>query len=339
MGSSRFKDQLLASASRPCYNHSIKGTYIRIVKTRQFRYPLPERSFPNMPTSRLVTFNDRSPHARSPFFDSSEPALGVLNPREGSRHFRLLRYSPAPELSPYVRHYWSVEWDLTDSDPYLQEVVPNPCVNLVIEPGRTFFYPPSPARFAYLQQGRGQVFGVKFHPGGFYPFLQASLSEQKGRPVSVESVLPITGAELEKLLLTSGSQGPITMIEQIEHLLIQSLPLLDEETVLLRQITERIAADRDLTRVDEVCRLFHIEKRTLQRLFSRRVGLSPKWTIRLHRLQEAAEALDRGASDGFLPGLQHLSSELGYHDQTHFTKDFKAIVGVTPEAYAQGIRG
>lgn len=288
-----------------------------------------------MPERRFAASPSLPRQAVSPFFDSSEPSLGVLNPNEGRRHFRLLRYEPAPELADFVRHYWVVEWDLTDSEPYLQEVVPNPCVNLVIEPGRTFFYPPSASRFAYLQQGRGKVFGVKFHPGGFYPFLGESLSELNGRPLPVESIIETSSSELEQALLTSENEE---LIPRIDRLLAQALPAADEETILLRQIAERIAEDRELIKVDDVCRLFHIEKRTLQRLFSRRVGLSPKWTIRLYRLQQAAEALDRGGADGIRPKLQHLSSELGYHDQTHFIKDFKAVVGVTPEAYICGSR-
>lgn len=286
-----------------------------------------------MPERRFAASPSLPRQAVSPFFDSSEPSLGVLNPDEGRRHFRLLRYAPAPELADFVRHYWVVEWDLTDSEPYLQEVVPNPCVNLVIEPGRTFFYPPSASRFAYLQQGRGKVFGVKFHPGGFYPFLGGSLSELSGRPLPIESVIAASSSELELALLTSENDE---LIARVDLLLAQALPEADEETFLLRRIAERIAEDRELTKVDDVCRLFHIEKRTLQRLFSRRVGLSPKWTIRLYRLQQAAEALDRGGADGIRPKLQHLSNELGYHDQAHFIKDFKAVVGVTPEAYLYG---
>jgi AraC-like DNA-binding protein len=272
---------------------------------------------------------------RSPFYDSAEPGLGVLNPSAGRRHFRLLRYDPAPELALFVRHYWTVEWDLTDVRSYVQEVVPNPCVNLVIEPGHTFCFTPSTERFAKPLSGQGKVFGVKFRPGGFYPLLQEPLSPLAGLPIPVERIIAATGTELEEELRLRSSEE---MVLLLDRLLLAANPRADAETELLHRITADIAGDRELTKVDQLCERFGIEKRTLQRLFNRRVGLSPKWVIRLHRLQEAAETLDRGVQAGSRPTLLHLSHELGYHDQTHFGKDFKTVVGVTPEMYAQGMK-
>ncbi|NGZ77268.1 AraC family transcriptional regulator [Saccharibacillus alkalitolerans] len=272
---------------------------------------------------------------RTPFFDSSEPGLGVLRPREGREKFRLLRYDPSPKLAGFVRHYWTVEWDLTDAEPYRQDVVPNPCVNLVIEPGRTFGFPPSPSRFSKPLSGQGRVFGVKFRPGGFYPFYRESLAELDGRPIPVDRIIAASGAELERALAESDDSG---MVALLDRLLLDASPVMDAETALLHDMTRRIAEDRELTKVDGLCAAFDIEKRTLQRLFSRRIGLAPKWVIRLHRLQEAADALERGGPNGSRPILLDLSHELGYHDQAHFIKDFKAVVGVTPEAYAQRAR-
>lgn len=270
------------------------------------------------------------PAARSPFYDSSEPGLGVLNPSAGRQRLRLLRYDPAAELAPFVRHYWTVEWELADAETYVQEVVPNPCVNLVIEPERTFCFTPSALRFSKPLSGKGKVFGVKFRPGGFYPFLREPLSPLAGFPIPVERILAATGTQLEQALHTQRSEELVGMLDR---LLLAANPHLDAKTELLHKITDRIAEDREVTKVDRLCECFDIEKRTLQRLFNRRVGLTPKWVIRLQRLQEAAEALDGSGNSGIRPTLLHLSHELGYHDQTHFIKDFKTVVGVTPEAY------
>ena len=75
--------------------------------------------------------------------------------------------------------------------------------------------------------------------------------------------------------------------------------------------------------------------RALQRLFAKYVGVSPKWVIQRYRLHEAAEQLASGAP------ISHseLALTLGYSDQAHFTRDFKAMVGTSPAAYARQARG
>lgn len=36
--------------------------------------------------------------------------------------------------------------------------------------------------------------------------------------------------------------------------------------------------------------------------------------------------------------LTQLAMELGYHDQSHCIKDFKAVVGCTPDEYRRNLR-
>jgi AraC-like DNA-binding protein len=92
---------------------------------------------------------------------------------------------------------------------------------------------------------------------------------------------------------------------------------------------ERIIAERSILSVSEAAAKAGVDVRTLQRLFRREVGIGPKEVIRRFRLQESAERL---ASH---PELQcgELALDLGYYDQAHFIRDFKAVVGVSPDAY------
>jgi AraC-like DNA-binding protein len=69
----------------------------------------------------------------------------------------------------------------------------------------------------------------------------------------------------------------------------------------------------------------------LQRWFNEYVGVGPKWVINRYRLHEAIERLA-----GDLPvDWTQLALELGYFDQAHFIRDFKALVGVPPAAYVR----
>ncbi len=75
--------------------------------------------------------------------------------------------------------------------------------------------------------------------------------------------------------------------------------------------------------------------RALQRLFSRYVGVSPKWVIRRFRLQEAAEQLTRGN----IVDWSRLALDLGYFDQAHFINDFRSLIGMSPTEYAKRASG
>lgn len=249
---------------------------------------------------------------------------------DGTQRFRLTSIPPSPELAPFIKHYWVVKWELAEGERYNQVVVPNPCVNLVLEPGKTACFAPGTATFSYLLQGSGCVFGVKFHPGGFYPFFGEPLSGWRGKPVPVMRVLGLTGEELEESVL--GLKDEQAMAEEMERVLMRHLPEPDPQAQLIRETVEDIAKDRELTKVDMLCARMGMHKRTVQRLFDQYVGVSPKWVIRLYRIQDAAERLDSGRHGE----LVKLAMDLGYHDQAHFIKDFKNVTGQTPEEYIQG---
>nr|WP_277606004.1 helix-turn-helix domain-containing protein [Glycomyces sp. L485] len=88
--------------------------------------------------------------------------------------------------------------------------------------------------------------------------------------------------------------------------------------------------DRSITRADQVAERFAMSPKAIQRLFQFYVGLGPKWLIRRYRMHDAAERL---AADPTVD-LARLAAELGWFDQAHFTRDFKALIGSPPAEYA-----
>lgn len=257
------------------------------------------------------------------------PPMGVLRLEEGTQQFQLTRLAPATGLKPFVKHYWMVSWDLTGHEPYPQHVVPNPCVNLVVERNKTFFYGPSDQKFTYSIHGKGCVFGVKFKPGGFYPFFQSPVSTLYGKPLEVSDLLGINAGTLEAVLLHDNSMEE--KAKYIDQLLSACLPAEDIEASLVCDIVNLIEKDRNVLRVDQLSAYWKLHTRKLQRLFYQYVGISPKTVIQLYRLQNAAECIERGLTSD----LTELSQDLGYHDQSHFIRDFKSIMGSTPEEYLQ----
>jgi AraC-like DNA-binding protein len=70
--------------------------------------------------------------------------------------------------------------------------------------------------------------------------------------------------------------------------------------------------------------------RWVQRTFRDTVGLSPKMLMRLHRVQRAMRLATSGPSRTW----SSIAADVGYFDQSHLVRDFHAIVGCTPSAFA-----
>jgi transcriptional regulator GlxA family with amidase domain len=85
--------------------------------------------------------------------------------------------------------------------------------------------------------------------------------------------------------------------------------------------------------VEDVACRFNLSIRTLQRMFHRYVGVSPKWLIRRYRLREAAERLASGEAVDW----PNMALDFGYFDQAHFIIDFRAIAGTPPAQYARSV--
>jgi AraC-like DNA-binding protein len=262
---------------------------------------------------------------------NEERSRGILNPSAGATKFQLARHQPAPDLSWLVEHYWIITWDLRGQAPYTQETLPYPCVHLVLECGRSRIYGVVTGKFARLLEGQGQVFGVKFRPGAFYPFLRAPVSRLTDTVIGLGEVFGAAGDGMEQAILMQADQA--AMVECADQFFCVRLPEPDPTIATINRIIDAIIADRAIKKVDQVARRFGLTKRTLQRIFSQYVGVSPKWVIKRYRLQEAAEQLDEsGAVD-----WPRLALELGYFDQAHFIKDFKMLVGRTPAEYARSL--
>jgi AraC-like DNA-binding protein len=96
-------------------------------------------------------------------------------------------------------------------------------------------------------------------------------------------------------------------------------------------LVERVAADPTCTRVEKLARDLGLGVRQLQRRFADEVGVTPKAVARRYRLYEAAER----ARDGADVDWSRLAADLGYSDQAHLVRDFRAAIGTPPDRYSR----
>jgi len=254
----------------------------------------------------------------------AEGTRGILNPAHGLAHFSLERNLPSPELQPFVERFWHVQWDLVGRQDFEQETLPYPSVNLTFEAGRFEVHGPVTRRFVAHLSGRGFVLGAGFTPAGFSAFARVPMRSLVDRVLSVEEA---TG----RSLCAPADGAPDAVRGAVEGFLAELVPTPDDDITLVDRLVARAQSDRTVCRADDLARQAGLSVRSLHRLFERRIGVGPKWIIRRSRVQEAAERVARGERVDWAATAQ----ELGYHDQSHLIRDFRAQVGETPAAYAR----
>ncbi|MFJ6163937.1 DUF6597 domain-containing transcriptional factor [Micromonospora orduensis] len=259
---------------------------------------------------------------------------GILNPVRMLREVHFRRHLPAESLRRWVEHYWLIDWAL--DAPFEQRVVPHPAVNVVFRrDGDGTGDGPEDGEVAGVGRdlfritlaGTGRVCGVQFRPGGFHPFWRLSVAELTGRR------LPLPVGRLTR------PDGPVCggtdddRRHALDALLTAWAPDPDPATEEAISLAEAIRTDRTVLRVDDFAARQRVPVRRLQRLFTEHVGVGPKWVIRRYRLQEAVEQAAGGPLN-----WADLAADLGYSDQAHLVRDFTAVAGVSPAAYARSVR-
>jgi AraC-like DNA-binding protein len=260
----------------------------------------------------------------------TSPPRGVLQTAlvDGARS-RHVRYHPSPDLEPFVEHYWSVAWDFRGRTPERVEILPHPSVHLVFQRRvGARIVGVTRAKFSRLLRGKGEIFAVKFTPGGFYPFLRAPVSTLTDTTSSIDLAFGADGRTLAGAMLATRTDE--ARVAHVEAFLRSRLGSdVDDTVARVAELVYIARRDHTIVKVDDLASRSGMNTRTLQRLFAKYVGVSPKWVIQRYRLHEAAEQLATG-------GIEQatLALALGYSDQAHFVRDFKAVVGTSPAAFA-----
>lgn len=264
--------------------------------------------------------------------------------------FDLVRGEVGPTLQPFAQHLWEVRWDRDGGPPRSSRTIPFPSVNLTVEsgvPGELRHGHPLPATllhgvvtrtFHITLAGAGWASGIKFHPGGWAAWSGLDASRLTDRVVAAGPVLGPLGLDGlgEAVLDHPGLTADDTAARQavLREVLERHAPEPDADYLRLRDLIERMRDDPGLVRVEQLPELVGWSPRTLQRHFRTGVGVSAKWVLTRFRLQEAAVELERDPA----VNLAELSVRLGWHDQAHFTNDFRRMLGTTPARYASAAR-
>ena len=258
------------------------------------------------------------------------------------------RFSPGPILRPYISEYWHFRREAPLVGCREEYMHPAGAFGIVFNFGDrlrldgepvgepVFLHGANSVSRKFCFQGHVEQMGVRFRVGGAYPFVGVPLMELRNATGLLDAVDRRGLLRLHARLHEADSLW--TRIELLEAWLIGRLMRGKERhAVIPRSLTligETPGEREGHLPIPALARELAISQRQLERLYQSQVGVSPRQYVQLIRVGRARMALKemnaRSTTD--------LAVELGFYDQSHFIREFSAVIGMTPYAYAKGHR-
>jgi AraC-like DNA-binding protein len=253
----------------------------------------------------------------------------IITPSSAAQATGMVVIAPDPAVADLVEKHWIVTWDNRGRPPARTEVLPDPCVNLSVEPAGRLLYGVGSGHDVRLLEDKGMVIGTKFRPGGFSGFLPGPASALTGRLLTLPEAFGAAGEELDAALLAAPDIPAV--IAAVTSFLRRHRPAPDPRRELVMEVADAMRAAGPDATVEGIAHDFAVSPRTLQRLFAQHVGATPKGVLQRFRRQQAVDLLSEPGG----PTVARIAAELGYADQSHLTRDFRAALGRGPGALAR----
>lgn len=177
--------------------------------------------------------------------------------------------------------------------------------------------------------GEIHAIGFTFKPGGGFPFFKMPLHELIDNPYDLGDIELHRASEVIEQVVEAKS-----LTEKVQRLENWLIAQLDEErtvTPTINNAMTMIDQSQGQQQIENVASEIGISRRQLERQYKEQVGLSPKHHARLLRVNQARLML----KDVPIVSLADVAYHAGFYDQSHFIREFKSIVGMTPGAYHQ----
>ncbi len=171
------------------------------------------------------------------------------------------------------------------------------------------------------------LLGIRFRPGGIYPFLNTPLHLFTDAELDVNEVMSDLGSPLQHCLLEINDWPG--RLRALERFFYQRLQRIDYSSPLIMPIVQHLIHHNGQVSIEQVSTQATVSRRQLERLFQQYVGISPKTLARILRFRHLQTKLRTGRHDS----LMGIAFDNGYTDHAHLTKEFKEFTGLTPTAY------
>jgi AraC-like DNA-binding protein len=262
---------------------------------------------------------------------------------------RYQEYRVPPPLDALIECIWFLN-AVHRHAPARQQVFPDGCMELVFHFGTPFAVTAGGAR---IQQPRSvlvgmmtrpltlqppmtiDTMGVRFRPGGAYPFAGVSLAAITDGSVELQDLWPASAASelFERLAAAPDEAARVTLATRA---LRDRLGKRADETV--SAAVGHLVRTAGRVPVSAVTREAGVSQRHLQRRFAEQVGVGPKLLSRILRFQHTLRYRDPARGSVGTPVSTPLRAidwarvalQCGYSDQPHLIRDYAQFTGTTP---------
>jgi AraC-like DNA-binding protein len=231
---------------------------------------------------------------------------------------------PASEGHRYVACTWAARYS-SSGEPHVERILPDGCIDLLWTRRGLEIAGPDTKSFALGSMPDARIVGIRFRPAVAPVVLGVPASALVDCHVPAVDVLGARVTQLVDALhaATTAREAAAVLFAHTSHWLRREPDSLVEETV---RVVRRTTDDPS---VAELALTLGVSERQLRRRFVDAVGYAPKTFQRVTRLRRFVAGAARAKRS-----LAELAVASGYADQSHLTREVRALAGLTPSALA-----
>lgn len=252
-------------------------------------------------------------------------------------------FQPQSNLSSIVKCYWTLEVE-AGADTPKQRILPDGCIELFFILGddvrrfvseSDFIIQPREMVLGqitepYFIQPTGYVnsFAVRFYPYGFANLVAIPINLLANKETALELLFgkELSDSLAHKIITASDTQQRIRIVEDF---LLERIKDRTTITAIVKSTVEALISAKGSSSINSILKNDLSKRRQLERMFSSQIGISPKQLAKVIRLQAVLKML----LDKEEGSLTQIAYERDYHDQAHFTKDFREFTGTSPKHF------
>lgn len=243
-------------------------------------------------------------------------------------------FPPPPDLRPFIEHSWIQERrDPTANGDRGWRIVPDVSPHLIYSRGftdhvhRLAVVGPRAVHTDVDMSHRCLTVGVRLRPGTLPLLARVPASDLANRSLTVDRLLAHRGRDALERAAEATTAGAAH--QTVLDLLRTSLPAGARIDTRVTDAVQLFRCHGSRMSMARLARELGIGERTLRLLAGTEIGLAPKRVARVFRLYRSVRLALRKRSDGWA----RIAATVGYHDQSHLIRDFRTLLGETPQEF------